>query len=50
MVTYLASKGKDRSSRRSVIASDHTNSGIRLGFMLFGFLLIVVEVKLLLLG
>lgn len=40
-----ASTGSDRSSSRAVMATDHTNRGIRSGFMLFGFMLIVVEIK-----
>ena len=32
-------------SSRAVMETDHTNSGIRSGFMLFGFMLIVVEMK-----
>jgi len=40
-----ASTGSDRSNKRAVIAIDHTNSGIRSGFMLFGFMLIVVVIK-----
>jgi len=45
MVIAPASTGRDRSSSRAVIATDHTNSGIRSGFMFFGFMLIVVEIK-----
>lgn len=40
-----ASTGSDRSSSSAVIATDHTNRGIRSGFMFFGFMLIVVEIK-----
>lgn len=40
-----ARTGRDRRSNRAVMATDHTNSGIRSGFMLFGFMLIVVEMK-----
>jgi hypothetical protein len=40
-----ASTGRDSSSNRAVMAIDHTNSGIRSGFMLFGFMLIVVVIK-----
>ena len=40
-----ARTGKDSRSSRAVIAIDHTNSGIRSGFMLFGFILIVVVMK-----
>jgi hypothetical protein len=32
-------------SGRAVVETDHTNSEIRLGFVLFGFMLIVVEMK-----
>jgi hypothetical protein len=37
--------GRDKSSSRAVIAIDHTNSGIRSGFILFGFVLIVVVIQ-----
>ena len=37
--------GKDNNNSRAVMAIDHTNSGIRSGFMLFGFMLIVVVIK-----
>jgi len=40
-----ARTGSDSSSNRAVMAIDHTNSGIRSGFMLFGFILIVVVIK-----
>lgn len=40
-----ANTGSDSSNSSAVIATDHTNSGIRSGFMLFGFMLIVVEMK-----
>lgn len=40
-----ASTGSDSKSSSAVIATDHTNSGIRSGFMFFGFMLIVVEMK-----
>jgi len=33
-----AKTGSDNSSSRAVIAINHTNSGIRSGFMLFGFI------------
>jgi hypothetical protein len=33
--------GSDSSNSRAVMAIDHTNSGIRSGFILFGFMLIV---------
>ena len=45
IVIAPASTGSDRRSRRAVIATDHTNRGIRSGFMFFGFMLIVVEMK-----
>ena len=45
IVIALARTGRDRRSSRAVIAIDHTNSGIRSGFMLFGFMLIVVVMK-----
>jgi hypothetical protein len=45
MIIAPASTGKDRSNR-AVMAIDHTNSGIRSGFMLFGFILIVVVMKI----
>ena len=45
MVIAPASTGRDRGSSRAVIATDHTNSGIRSGFTLFVFVLIVVEIK-----
>jgi hypothetical protein len=31
---------------RVVIVNDHTNSGIHSGFMLFGFVLIIVVIKI----
>jgi hypothetical protein len=37
-----ATTGSESYSRRTVIVIDHTNSGIRSGFMLFGFMLTVV--------
>jgi hypothetical protein len=40
-----ARTGRDRRRSRAVIAIDHTNSGIRSGFMLLGFMLIVVVMK-----
>lgn len=40
-----ASTGSDNKSSRAVMATDHTNRGIRSGFILFGFMLIVVEMK-----
>jgi hypothetical protein len=36
-VIAAARTGNDNSSSRTVIAIDHTNSGIRSGFILFGF-------------
>ena len=35
----------DSSNNRAVMAIVHTNSGIRSGFTVFGFMLIVVETK-----
>jgi hypothetical protein len=40
-----ARTGRDSSSSSAVIATAHTNSGIRSGFMFIGFMLIVVEIK-----
>jgi len=40
-----ARTGRESNSNRAVIAIDHTNRGIRSGFMLFGFILIVVVMK-----
>lgn len=40
-----ASTGSDNNRRRAVMATDHTNRGIRSGFMFLGFMLIVVEIK-----
>jgi hypothetical protein len=45
IVIAPARTGKDNNSSRAVMAIDHTNSGIRSGFMLFGFMLIVVVIK-----
>jgi hypothetical protein len=45
IVIAPASTGSDNNSNRAVMAIDHTNSGIRSGFMLFGFMLIVVVMK-----
>jgi hypothetical protein len=45
MVIAPASTGSDRSSSSAVIATDHTNKGIRSGFIVLGFMLIVVEMK-----
>jgi hypothetical protein len=41
----LCYNGSDSSNSSAVIATDHTNSGIRSGFLLFGFTMIVVEMK-----
>jgi hypothetical protein len=40
-----ANTGSDNNSSSAVMAIDHTNRGIRSGFMLFGFILIVVVMK-----
>jgi hypothetical protein len=40
-----ATTGSERRRRSAVIATAHTNRGIRSGFMFMGFLLIVVEIK-----
>jgi hypothetical protein len=40
-----ARTGSDRSSSSAVMATAHTNRGIRSGFMLIGFILMVVEMK-----
>lgn len=45
IVIAPARTGRDSRSSRAVMAIDHTNSGIRSGFMLFGFMLIVVVIK-----
>jgi hypothetical protein len=45
IVIAPARTGRDSSSSRAVIAIDHTNRGIRSGFILFGFMLIVVAIK-----
>jgi len=45
IVIAPARTGRESSKSRAVIAIDHTNSGIRSGFMLFGFMLIVVVIK-----
>jgi hypothetical protein len=45
IVIAPARTGRDRSSNRAVMAIDHTNRGIRSGFILFGFMLIVVVIK-----
>ena len=46
IVIAPARTGSDKSNRRAVMAIDHTNRGIRSGFMLLGFMLIVVVMKL----
>jgi len=45
IVIAPARTGRDRRRSSAVIPIDHTNSGIRSGFMLFGFMLIVVVMK-----
>jgi hypothetical protein len=45
MVIAPARTGNDNNSRRAVIATAHTNKGIRSGLMFVGFILIVVEIK-----
>jgi len=45
IVIAPARTGSDRSNNKAVMAIDHTNNGIRSGFMLFGFILIVVVMK-----
>lgn len=45
IVIAPARTGRDNNSSRAVMAIDHTNSGIRSGFILFGFMLIVVVIK-----
>ena len=45
IVIAPARTGSDSNSSRAVVAIDHTNSGIRSGFILFGFMLIVVVIK-----
>lgn len=45
IVIAPARTGRESSKSRAVIPIDHTNSGIRSGFMLFGFMLIVVVMK-----
>jgi hypothetical protein len=45
IVIAPARTGSDNNSSRAVMAIDHTNSGIRSGFLLFGFILIVVAMK-----
>lgn len=45
IVIAPARTGRDSRSNKAVMAIDHTNSGIRSGFILFGFMLIVVVIK-----
>jgi hypothetical protein len=45
IVIAPARTGSDNSRRRAVIATAHTNSGIRSGLMFAGFMLILVEIK-----
>jgi len=45
IVIAPARTGRESNSSRAVMAIDHTNRGIRSGFMLFGFMLIVVVMK-----
>lgn len=45
IVIAPARTGSDNSSSSAVMAIDHTNSGIRSGFMFLGFILIVVVMK-----
>jgi hypothetical protein len=45
IVIAPARTGNDSSSNSAVIPTAHTNSGIRSGFILLGFMLIVVEMK-----
>jgi hypothetical protein len=45
IVIAPARTGRESSSSRAVIAVYHINRGIRSGFMLFGFILIVVVMK-----
>jgi len=40
-VVASARTGSDNSGSRTIMAIDLTNSGIRLGFIIFGFMLIV---------
>jgi hypothetical protein len=42
VINLRSVNSSDNSSNKAVIAIDHTNRGIRSGFMLFGFILIVV--------
>jgi len=45
IVIAPARTGKESRRSKAVMAIDHTNRGIRSGFMLFGFILIVVVIK-----
>jgi hypothetical protein len=45
VVIVPANIGSDGSSSRAVMATGRKNRGIRSRFMLFGFVLIVVEMK-----
>jgi hypothetical protein len=45
IVIAPAKTGSDSSRRSAVIATAHTNSGIRSGLIFVGFMLIVVEIK-----
>jgi hypothetical protein len=45
IVIAPARTGRDSNNSRAVMAIDHTNSGIRSGFTLLGFMLIVVVMK-----
>jgi hypothetical protein len=45
IIHELARTGSDKNNSRAVMAIDHTNNGIRSGFILFGFMLIVVVIK-----
>jgi hypothetical protein len=40
-----ATTGSDNDGSRAVMVTDYTNNGIRSGFMLFGFILIVVAIN-----
>jgi hypothetical protein len=45
IVIAPARTGNDSNNNSAVIPTAHTNSGIRSGFILLGFMLIVVEMK-----
>ena len=45
IVISPARTGSDSRSSSAVMAIDHTNSGIRSGFIFFGFILTVVVIK-----